>query len=289
MGEGPRDWSPPGYWEDRSAPSSPSTAKTTTGVFAPPRRRRGATTAILSLLFGGAAIVLTLLPVWSNQSVRLVWTTVGLTAIFFGVVHLSRWRRGLARGRVLAWMGIAAGSAASALLVWGVLWTEVPGLPAPPQVAFAGAFGSPGLTAPQIPPTPSASSVPMSAIGPDAVDDHTYEPRPGRVVPPAPNAVEVDPVYQLQTNLVATAYEICVGLNAYRDQYGAFPDSLTVEDDGRVSATDATLSAVVPAYVRISYVPNAPDGTAYLTVADTESGMAMSCVQSGEEGWITNS
>ena len=67
------------------------------------------------------------------------------------------------------------------------------------------------------------------------------------------------------------------------------PTSLTVGGDGRISAPDAVFSAVLPAYMRLSYVPEAPDGTAYLTVADIESGMAMSCVRSGDEGWITNS
>ncbi len=76
---------------------------------------------------------------------------------------------------------------------------------------------------------------------------------------------------------------------SYREQTGTLPDSLAVEDDGRVSTAGGTFGAVVPAYMRISYVPNAPDATAYLTVADTESGMAMSCVRTGGEGWITNS
>lgn len=288
MGTGPRDWNPPGYWDDNPERRSSSSVPAGTRVIAPVRRRRSAM-AVLSLLFGCAAVVLTLAPIWSDQSVRLVWTTVGLTAIFLGAIHLRRRRRGLARGRVLAWIGIGAGSAASVLLVWGVLWAELPGILAPPQVALAGALATPAWAAPPTGPAPSASTAPTNPEVQAGADDRTYEPRAGRVVPPTPNAQEVEPTYQLQTNLVATAYEICVGLAAHRQQHGNLPDSLAIEDDGRVSTAGGTFSAIVPAYMRISYVPNAPDGTAYLTVADTESGMAMSCVSSGGEGWITNS
>ncbi|KHK98778.1 hypothetical protein LK09_07710 [Microbacterium mangrovi] len=108
------------------------------------------------------------------------------------------------------------------------------------------------------------------------------------MVPSVPDATTVDPAYQLQANLVVTAYKICTGLNGYRTKLGALPESLTVSDDGRISGPGGTLSVVLPAYMRISYVPNAPDGTAYVTVADSESGMAMSCVKSGEQGWIAN-
>jgi hypothetical protein len=107
-------------------------------------------------------------------------------------------------------------------------------------------------------------------------------------VPPAPNARAVEPAYQLQANLVAVAYEICVGIGQYREQYGALPASLTVGDDGGISTTGVTFSAVLPAYIRMSFAPDAPDESAFLTVADAESGMAMSCVRSGNEVWVAN-
>jgi len=251
--------------------------------------RRFSAAAILSALFGGTSLALTLAPVWSDQSSRLLWTTAGLMAVLLGAVHLSRRRQGLARGRALASVGILAGTVSTVLLVWGVLWSELPGVPAPPQVAFAGTFAAPGRAAPPVLPAPPAVPDLVPVEVQPAPDDRTYELRAGRAVPPMPNTDAVDPVYQLQANLVAIAYEICVGLDAYRAERGILPDALTLQDDGRVATPDATLAAVVPAYARISYVPNAPDGTGYLTVADTESGMAMSCVRSGEEGWITNS
>lgn len=288
MGNGPRDWSPPGYWDGASSGRSGAPVGPRMTATPPVPRLRRSFLGILSLIVGVAALSLTIAPIWTHVTGRLVWTTIGLTAIYFGCVHLWRRRRGVAYGRVTASIGIATGSAATALLVWGVLWAQVPGVPAPPQVALAGQLGptaevGPELSMPVQTPTHAASKSPVPT------DDHSYKLRAGRVVPPAPNATEVDPAYQLQANLVAAAYEICIGLRSYQERYGHHPDSLSVASDGRVTTTEATFSAVLQAYMRISYVPDAPDGTALLTVADVESGLAMSCVKSGDEGWITNS
>ena len=283
MGDGPRDWSPPGYWDDGPRMKTPYRAGAGTALATAPRRRFSAS-AVLSALFGVTAVVLTLAPLWSDGSSHRLWTTAGLTAVYLGAAHLSKRRRGLVRGRGLASFGIVTGAVGTALLVWGVLWSELPGVPAPPQVALA----SSGQAAP--PRTPAGQGLPdLAPPEAQSAEERTYEPRTGREVPPAPNAQTVDPPYQLQANLVAIAYEICVGLDGYRGRHGTLPDSLTLQDDGRVTSPDAASIAIVPAYARISYVPNAPDGTSYLTVADTESGMAMSCVRSGGEGWITNS
>lgn len=250
--------------------------------------------AWLAVLFGLGALVAVLAPLWSDSPWRLVWTSLGLTAVFFGVRQLSLRRRGLARGRGLSWLGIGLGSTASLLLVWAVLWTEVPAVPAPPQIAFAhlwsgrtlaGPAGPAASPAPVDPGVPAQPSAPAGAAG---AADHSYTLRSGRIVPPAPNASTVEPAYQLQANLVTSAYQICQGLSTYRQQYGALPESLQVGGDGRISTDTVTFSIVLPAYMRLSYSRTAPDGTAYVTVADTESGMAMSCVRGDGEVWIAN-
>lgn len=293
MGEGPRDWSPPGYWDGGSSGRSSSTSSSPSWVNAPSPvrpRLRGPGGGILALLFGAGALVATLAPIWSYSPWRLVWTSLGLTAVFFGIRQLSLWRRGLARGRVPAWLGIGLGGAATALLVWGVLWVEVPNLPAPPQVAFAAAWPG-GLAQPALPSAPLAPQATGQAAQPTApatTAPHSYTLRSGRAVPPTANAREVEPAYQLQANLVATAYEICRDLGSYRQQYGALPPSLNVGGDGRISTDAVAFSAVLPAYMRLSYVPSAPDESSFLAVADTESGMAMSCVRSGNEVWIAD-
>jgi len=286
MGEGPRDWSPPGYWDDRPAarwPRADQPCSQTTRMR--PGRRSWA--AGLSILFGLGALVVTFAPGWTNQPIRLVWTTAGLTAIYFGVVHLRRGRHGGAGGRILASLGIGSGALATALLVWGVVWAEIPGFATPPQVALANALHPadipPAAAAP--PPAPGASSAPQPSNG----NPHSYELRAGRAVAPLANAKQVEPAYQLQTNLVATAYEICSGLASYHAQYGALPPTLSVQADGTVASTTVSLSAVLPAYMRFSYAPAAPEGTAFLTVADIASGMAMSCIHSDSEMWIGNS
>ncbi|WP_344069962.1 hypothetical protein [Microbacterium sediminicola] len=183
-------------------------------------------------------------------------------------------------------LGIVTGATATVLLAWAVLSSNVSGVPSPPQLTYTGAFAPDGSAAMSDALTPV---VPTVVDEVPAENDHSYELRAGRVVPAVPNAKQVEPQYQLQTNLGATAYEICVGLNAYRAANGAFPETLSVVSDGHVVASDTQLTAVLPAYMRLSYVSSAPEGTAFLTVADAESGMAMSCIQSGSGGWITNS
>lgn len=296
MGNGPRDWSPPGYWDDR-----PASRVCTEDRYAPAGsssrhgRRRGAW-GILALLFGCAALALVFLPLWTSETPHLVWTTVGLSGVFFGVTHLIAHRRGLADGRVSASVGVGAGAIASALVVWGVAWAELPDVPDPPQIALAGLFApsSAGTAAAPIPgQSDQTVAVEPAAAEPEPIPVDTaqrgYELRVGRAVPPTANAEAVMPQHQLQANLVATAYEVCAALKSYRAQRSGLPASLTVGDDGRIGAESVTFSAVLAAYMRLSYAPSAPDGAAFLTIADIESGMAMSCVHSGDEGWITNS
>ena len=181
----------------------------------------------------------------------------------------------------MASLGIAFGAAATLLSIWGMLSYSYPTLPTPPHIALGQPPAPPQFTAPSADPTLDAVPAPA------AEDDHSYEMRAGRVVPPAPNAQEVEPAYQLQANLVAAAYEICVGISQYREQYGAVPDSLTVGDDGAISTAGVTFPAVLPAYMRMSFTPG-PDESAFLSVADAESGMAVSCVRSENGFWIAN-
>ncbi|MFH8249498.1 hypothetical protein ACH3VR_03920 [Microbacterium sp. B2969] len=161
-------------------------------------------------------------------------------------------------------------------------WAADTNLVAPPQVVITQAFAAQIPTVPQ-PVTPSPAVQQVQA------EDHSYELRAGRAVPAASNARQVEPQYQLQANLVALAYEICIGIDEYRSKYGGLPTSLSVADDGRLTTDDVTFSAVVPAYVRLSYTPDAPLDSAFVTVADAESGLAMSCVRSADEMWIANS
>ena len=278
MGDGPRDWSPRGYWDDTSSGrgTHPSWGSSTTVAV----RSRRSWLSLLSLLFGSAAFFTMLFAPGTMSRAGFVWTTAGLTAVYFGIHHFSRHRRGLARGVLMASLGITFGAAATLLSIWGMLSYSYPTLPTPPHIA---------LGQPPPPPASPSSDPTLDAVPtPAAEDDHSYEMRAGRVVPPAPNAHEVEPAYQLQANLVAAAYEICVGISQYREQYGAVPDSLTVGDDGAISIAGVTFSAVLPAYMRMSFTPGAPDESAFLTLADAQSGMAVSCVRSSNGFWIAN-
>ncbi|MEU1972849.1 hypothetical protein ABZ477_14430 [Microbacterium sp. NPDC019599] len=182
---------------------------------------------------------------------------------------------------MLATLGIIFGALATVLSVWGMAWAADQTLPAPPQAVITQAFSPQASASPAVAPSP-----PMQEAAPE---DHSYALRAGRDVPAASNARQVEPQYQLQANLVAVAYEICVGLDEYRSQYGQLPTSLSVADDGRLTTEGVTFSAVLPAYMRLSYAPDAPLDSAFVTIADAESGMAMSCVRSAEEMWIANS
>jgi hypothetical protein len=160
MGDGPRDWSPRGYWDDHSSGSGTRPSWATASAIAV-RPRRSAM-GLLALLVGSTALLVMLLASATVSRTGFVWTTAGLTAIYFGVHHFSRRRRGLASGALMASLGIAFGAAATLLSIWGMLAFSYPALPTPPHIAFAQLPAPMAATAPSVGPTGEAGAAPVA-------------------------------------------------------------------------------------------------------------------------------
>jgi hypothetical protein len=244
MGEGPRDWSPAGYWNEPPEQShSPNTTIDKSG----PQPAR---------LWGLTAVFLGLVACWLPLSVAdagagfrgFTMTTAGVTAVFLAQ------RAGRAGHRVLATLGVLLGLFGTILCGWSVAAFYIhAGVPAVPSISSLTAQGQPML------PT-----VPAGAAA-----------RAPRVVAPIPGAnIAAEPTGQLRENLRHVVFALGVGLSASQ-QYGTLPTELLFHADGTVYYGSTTLSKV-PAYMVVNYELSADKQDFVLRVSDAESGMAVS-------------
>lgn len=266
MAGGPRDWTPPGHWDESQKISVPNPR--ITRVAQPRRGIRSGLYAILSVVFGLTACWLPLsLPASASGYRGWAITTVGLMAVGLAVSAARiRATRGQPAG-VVSLLGGALGVVGTVFCLWSVAafyFSLVP--PAPTMDSI---FGSSG---------PDASSVtaPMATMSTAPVD------LGARIVAPIPGASVVAPELQLHANVRYVAFALCTGVKAsvyvqeqYGGEFGGVPLSLTVGPDGTVSSGNTTFSKL-PADMRLEYSA-APDGVFSLTVRDAESNVGVGC------------
>ena len=170
---GPRDWSPAGGYEYDAPAPGPSRVKQT--LRRPTiRRSRGSS----ALDFGGASLVVGLLSLGvaafylpeTPEYGPSLYSAVGVLAVLMGIQSLRAHRKGLARRRWPAWIGIALGVVAMLSTALGVVnqsfGTALPTLPGLTSALIAGTA-----------PTPDDASGPSVALdGPAAAREPVPEP-----------------------------------------------------------------------------------------------------------------
>ncbi len=236
---GPRDWSPAGFWDDRAGENRRS-AITATRVR--PRPLNG----LVSVMFGLMSVVMPFAAVSRPGYSGWVITSLGVSAVFLAI----RYRRA-GGGLFLSTVGGTLGVVGTILCLWSLAAFYLPGtVPAMPTVRPAAA---------------STMALPMatSAAGPG-------QPSVARIVPPFEGA-NIVPGNQLHANLVHVAFAFGSVLQYDRSQ-GALPSALTVEPDGTVTSPGVTYSRIAP-YMAIEYALT--PGSYIFTVRDTVSGMAV--------------
>jgi hypothetical protein len=265
MGEGPRDWSPPGYWDESPRSSARSAASTTTR---PTARSTSRLKGLLAVLFGLASCWLPLsLPAGQSGSRGWAVTTIGITAVGWAIAVARARKAHNQSGSVLAVVGGALGVAGTILCLWSVLAFYSPGtVPPAPQLS---ALTGQSLTGTS-PPQPGV--IPSTAL-----------PSPsGRIVAPIAGADVTAPAQQLQANLRHVAFMLCAGISASKQfaqqnprRFTGVPSSLTVGPD-RVVTGGGTTYSTLPIGMTLEYTAT-PAGTYSLTVRDTQSGMGVGC------------
>lgn len=266
MADGPRDWSPPGYW-DVTQPSAASKSPVTR-VAQPHKRVRSGLYALLSVALGLIACWLPLSLAAADSGYR-GWavTTIGLTAVGFAIAAArARAARGKSAG-VVSVLGGSLGVVGTVLCLWCVAafyFSSIPPIPTLASITGQSALLAPSVTGP-IAATPTAPGTSSA-----------------RIVAPIAGADVVAPALQLHANVRHVALGLCVGVSStvqVREQYGdafdGLPLSLTVGPDGTVSAGKTTFSKL-PADMRLEYSAT-PEGVFRLTVRDAQSGLGVGC------------
>ena len=238
--DGPRDWSPAGYWESGSSGSGGST-------FAATRSRPRPLNGLVSVLFGLISVFLPLAAVSRPGYTGWVITTLGISAVFLA----ARYRRS-GGGAFLSMTGGTLGVIGTILCLWSLAAFYLPGsVPAVPSIRPVSAA--------------TAGALPLAGVQPSQVEAPAT-----RVVPPFEGA-DVVPGNQVHANLVHVAFTFGSVLQ-YQSSQGTLPSALTVQPDGTVTAPGVTYSKIAP-YMALEY--GVTPGSFTFTVRDTISGMAV--------------
>lgn len=267
---GPRDWNPPGYWDE--APTSNESISRTTQVSLPRGSAKSGLYSLLSIALGLFACWLPLsLPAANTGSRGWAVTTIGLTAVSVAVAAArSRARQGKSAG-VLTVLGSALGILGTVLCLWSAAaftWSSVPAAPTFNSLTGVSVpiAGAPGVAAPTATPATPAT----------------------RIVAPLAGADVVAPPLQLRANVRHVAFGLCMGVRSsvqfekqYGSSFGGLPMSLEVGPDGTVTAGTTTYSKL-PADMKLDYLAT-PEGTYSLMVRDTLSGIGVGCQSGGDQ------
>ena len=254
MGDGPRDWNPPGYWD---TPGNP--ALNGTGAAYQPARsvsKVSNLTGLLSVALGLVAAWWPLAePAFSTGLRGFAITTAGIMAISlaFRASHLRR------IGRASSWLLPAIGG------TLGVLGTLL-------SIWSLAAFYAPG-TVPPMPHLTSLTAITQPLASPPSPPSASSVAPPGRIVLPLPGADVTAPTGQLHANLVHVVFALGGALNFTKD-HGTLSATLTIASDGMVSMPGTTFSKL-PADMRMTYALVAGGRDYSLTITDTQSGTAV--------------
>ena len=264
MTQGPRDWNPPGYWDERPHQAAAATPGLAT------QRSTSHLKGLLAVLFGLASCWLPLsLPPEGSGYRGWMFTTVGISAIGWAIAaKRARTARGESAG-MLPFLGGTLGVVGTILCLWSVVAFYSPGtLPPVPQLAAL--TGSSLSATPQPPPGAATSSSPSPS------------PSGARIVAPIEGANVTAPAQQLSANVRHVAIALCVGISStkqiaqqYPGRFAGVPLTLTVRPDRLVIGGTATYSKL-PADMTLDYT-GTPDGIYSLTVRDAQSGIGVGC------------
>lgn len=265
MTQAPRDWNPPGYWDEPPRPTHQAAAGT---LGLATQRSTSHLKGLLAVLFGLASCWLPLsLPPEGSGYRGWMFTTVGISAIGWAIAaKRARTARGESAG-MLPFLGGTLGVVGTILCLWSVV-----------------AFYSPGT----LPPVPQLAALTGSSLGgipqqqPGVATSSTPPPSGTRIVAPIEGADVTAPAQQLSANVRHVAIALCVGISStkqiaqqYPGRFAGVPLTLTVRPDRLVIGGTATYSKL-PADMTLEYTGTA-EGVYSLTVRDAQSGVGVGC------------
>lgn len=254
MGDGPRDWNPPGYWDStRSVSPKQSNWRQ---VRAPKSRRTAIVLASIAILLGLFACWWPLSLPSANGGYRgFAFTTLGLTAaaLAYRALQFRGWTPRISKA--LPFTGFSLGLIGTVLCIWSLASFYAP------QVVPALPSFNPSATGQSL-----TSPYPPIALAPGAASS--------RVVAPIDGADIAAPAQQLHANLKHVAISLASGFS-YIPGVAWVPDEVAVQPDGLVVSANATYSRL-PSYMQMRFTPAGDRQNFTLVISDTLSPMSVS-------------
>lgn len=272
MGNGPRDWNPPGYWD---APGVNRVTPPRTGYVATtPRARSSNLIGLLAVALGLFATLLPLAhPDVSSGYRGFAFTTAGITAISLAFRATQLRRAGRATSRLLPAIGGTLGVAGTVLSIWSLAFFYAPNtVPPLPNLASLTALTQPIITPPgvlpQVLPTAAAPQIVPSTLP---------------TIPPATAARSPE---QTRSAMQVAAGTISFVLKNLRTPGQPWPSSLLLNADNMVSTPDGHLLFRIPAGTTAGYARSISGQNYRLTITDTATGAGVTF--DSATGFVTN-
>lgn len=266
-GPGPRDWSPSG-----SNDAPPTRRSTSRPLYAPsplltaarpaPQTRPWAFAALSMVLGTGSVVLAVAAPQHDGVASGFIVSTVGISAIVFGVHAVRRARWGSAASRAFGRGGSFLGGLGTVLMLYGLLAFALTGIGVTlPALSLPAVGADLSESAPEslMPTTTASAPAPTAPRTPSAAPS---EQSSAAVPVPAIEEPSSGTADQERSALAQSAGTLAFTM---RQQYGAGPypaQLLRAEDPGGLTTSDGVVLAPLPEATRVVYSV-APDGSAW--------------------------
>jgi hypothetical protein len=286
---GPRDWSP--FEQAQPTNRHPlgkraNTARNRTGYF-PDRRPSGSGAAWWSAFLGLGALALAMMqPGYTTLGNGFIVSTVGISAIAYGIYALSTRRRRATRIAVPI-AGVVMGAAGTALMVF-YLTTYLVTNPNLDWTAYAGGDPVIQMTATPVDPAypvdsayPVDPAYPVPPPAPQAVDAPEVVPVPMPADAPPYDGTVVIRVPDIDTMPIRQAMQVAAGTISYlmreaTEEGDPWPTTLAVTTDDRsVMMPTGEIVGWLPQGAQLSYQPTPDLMDFVLVITDPVTGGAV--------------
>lgn len=272
MGQGPRDWNPPGYWDEPSA--SVSTRSFRAYASTKPMARASNVIGLLAVALGLFATLLPLAHPDASTGFRgFAFTTAGVTAVMLAMRAAHLRREGRATSRLLPLAGGILGVTGTFLSLWSLAFYYAPNV---------------------IPPMPSLTSLTEIAQPFLNTSDGSVSPEVGstaqKVIPSSVALVPLESAVlspeETQSAMQMTAGTVAYVLKSLRLPGDPWPSALYIDAENMVMTEEGDELALLPAGTTATYTRSTSGENYRLTIASDLTGTGVTF--DTQSGVVTN-
>ena len=153
MGQGPRDWNPPGYWDQPSGSVKTRSPRAYAST-RPMARSRSRSSNVIGLLAVALGLFATLLPLAHPDASTgfrgFAFTTAGVTSVMLATRAAHLRREGRATSRLIPWIGGILGVTGTLLSIWSLAFYYAPNVvPQIPSLTSVTGLAQPYINTPE--------------------------------------------------------------------------------------------------------------------------------------------